>query len=90
MTVWHLRDLATGKKTIVKSGRVRVLNVPHFDGLSINDFLKFATAHEKVFDALPEENEIPKLPRQYVINIIYTIVGQPFETWVHSQVQIRN
>ena len=28
MTVWHLRDLAMGKKKIIKSNAVKVYNVP--------------------------------------------------------------
>ena len=45
MTVWHLRDLAMGKKTIIKSDKVKVLNVPHFEGLAIADVLRFAKAY---------------------------------------------
>ena len=82
MTVWHLRDLAQGKKKIIKSDRVRVYNVPQFEGLTISDFLQFAKVYPEVARALPPENEILKLPRQYVINVIYTLVGVPFETWV--------
>ena len=79
MTVWHLRDLAMGKKTIIKSDRVKVLNVPHFEGLTVADCLTFAQAHPSVFHALPPDNELTKLPRQYIINVIYTLVGKPFE-----------
>ena len=90
MTVWHLRDLAQGKKTIIKSNNVKVYNVPQFEGLTIADFLGFAKVYPVVARALPPENEILKLPRQYVINVIYTLIGVPFEVWVGKQIAVRN
>ena len=37
--------------------------------------------------ALPiEPKEIDKIPRQYIANVIYTIVGAPFNAWVEQQI----
>jgi len=49
-------------------------------------------------EALPaEKNEILKMPRQYIINIINTTVGSPFRFWVnrfvnkrHEKVKVKN
>ena len=42
-------------------------------------------------DAFPsEEVELEKLPRQYVINVIYTLVGQKFRDWVDVRVNERH
>jgi len=30
-----------------------------------------------------EERERDRLPRDYVANVIYTVVGQPFQQWVN-------
>jgi hypothetical protein len=35
VTVWHLRDLAMGVKTIIKCDAVKVIDVPQFEGLAI-------------------------------------------------------
>ena len=35
VTVWHLRDLAMGVKRIIYSDRVKHIDVPQFEGLSI-------------------------------------------------------
>ena len=41
--------------------------------------------------ALPTgEKEIEKLPRQYLANIIHTIVGKPFQVWIDTQIEARN
>ena len=39
---------------------------------------------------LPCEKEIIKLPKQYLTNVIYTIVGQDFANWVRAKIEERN
>ena len=41
-------------------------------------------------NALPVEAEIKKLPRQYIANVIYTLVGDPFYQWVQLKINERN
>ena len=36
------------------------------------------------------EREIKKCHREFIANIIYTIVGQPFKDWVASVADARN
>ena len=87
MTVWHMRDLVSGKKKRIKGTDVKHLNVPQYEGLKIEAFFKFANNYPEVLRALPtEQAEKEKLPRQYVINVIYTLVGEPFRNWVDKQV----
>ena len=40
--------------------------------------------------ALPVEREIKKLSKQYIANVIYTIVGAGFIEWVEDRVRSRN
>ena len=83
MTIWHLRDLAAGKRKRIKCEDVKVLPVPQFEGLTIEDMLTYARARAEVMKALPiVDKEIEKLPRQYIANVIYTIVGDAFAEWV--------
>ena len=39
---------------------------------------------------LPDPKDIPKLPKQYLVNVVYTIVGQTFNDWVKGRVEERN
>ena len=75
VTVWHLRDLAMGVKRIIYSDRVKHIDVPQFEGLSIQDIFNFASGDQDVESALPPGNEIKKLSRAYLANVIYTIMG---------------
>lgn len=39
---------------------------------------------------LPCLKEIPKVPKQWLVNIIYSVVGENFELWVHDRISKRN
>ena len=47
--------------------------------------------HPDVFDYLPEKSiELPKTPKQWVCNIIASVIGEPFNKWVAKQVDNRH
>ena len=54
--------------------------------------MRFVTDHHPhVFQYLPEvEIELPKTPKQWVSNVITSVVGEPFTKWVKKQVQARH
>jgi len=41
VTVWHLRDLASGKRTVIKSENIKHINVPQFEHLAIKDMMEY-------------------------------------------------
>ena len=52
--------------------------------------LDFGLSYAVVKKALPEERELRKMPRQYICNVIYTLVGEPFAKWVSKGCTERN
>ena len=55
------------------------------------DILKWAEQYPEVSQALPiEQREVDKLLRQYIINIVYSVVGEPFRKWVEKVMEDRN
>ena len=67
------------------------LHVPQYEDLTIPEFLKFASDYPFVTMCLPDrKQELEKLPRQYLINIIYTKVGDTFKNWVDEKVDERH
>ena len=49
-----------------------------------------AKKHPGFINYLPdEEREVEKLPRSYLANLIYTIVGDKFKQWVAAKIQER-
>ena len=78
---------------MIKCDDVKYINVPYFDGLAIEDMLEWARGHNngEALEALPvTEKETLKLPREYLANVIYTICGNPFQTWVNQRITARN
>ena len=67
VTAWHLRDMATGAKGILKCDQLKHLSVPQYkEVLSIEKILAWAKANhpEVVQRFFPSvEREISKLPR---------------------------
>ena len=91
MTIFHLRDLVARKRRMIKCPDVKVINVPHFEGLSIDDMLVFAEQYPEVMEAFPiVRHEVDKLPRAYIANVIHTLVGQPFAQFINKRANKRN
>ena len=91
MTIFHMRDMVSGQRTKIKQTNVKHITVPNFEGLTLETMLEYAAQHQNVMAALPlilRERE--KLSRGYVANVIYTIVGNPFKTWVDQRVNERH
>ena len=39
---------------------------------------------------MPDDRDLSKVPRQWLINVIYSIVGDDFRKWVSVEVKNRN
>lgn len=39
---------------------------------------------------MPDEQDMDRVPRAWIANVIYTIVGQPFRNYVNAQIEKRN
>ena len=56
----------------------------------MDTILDFGLGYQVVVNALPVIREIRKMPRAYVCNVIYTLVGAPFSDWVFKSCKDRN
>ena len=86
-----MKDLVSGNRRMIKAKDIKHVTIPQFEGLSIEAMKEFAGQYDDVMAALPMvETELKKLPRQYIANIIYTIVGKPFDDWIDARVRARH
>ena len=67
-----------------------MLYVPQYENLSIDRILEQARKVEKVNNYLPEDRDMHKVPRQWLINVTYTLVGEPFSDWAKVEIVNRN
>ena len=76
---------------MIKDTEAKHLSVPCFEDLTIPEFLKLAADYPFTTMCLPDrKQELKKLPRQFIINVIYTKVGEPFKKWVDARVGERH
>ena len=91
VTVHHLRELAGTNKRRILASEVKTIHVPQFEGLTVETMLFHAKAFPQVQKALPSvHNEVLMLPRAYIANIIFTLVGPIFKKWVDEVIAHRN
>ena len=58
------------------STQVTHLQVPLFEGLTYKDIMEHVMNIPDAMLRLPEASEIQRLPRQYLINVVATVVGE--------------
>ena len=52
--------------------------------------MEFIDDYPDVADYLPDEIDLPKTPKQWLVNVIAAVLGTPFKKWVGQQVEERN
>jgi len=55
----------------LKCKDVKVISLPHFDGLSLKELLSISNKNPEILNYLPEEQKIRLIPRDFVINVRY-------------------
>ena len=66
------------------------MTVPQFENLTVKDIIAKAGQFPECELYFPESKDYHKLPRQWIINTIYTLVGEPFAKWVQKRVDVRH
>ena len=90
VTIYFLKALITGAKKFIHTDKVQYLSVPQYEGLGIKEFFSQAGKYDNTPQYFPDADDLRKLPRQWVINVTYTLVGKPFADWVHARMEARN
>ena len=69
---------------------MKLISVPQFDGLSINNILERGREHRELEQYLPEERDMDRLPRQYIATIVRGLLKEKFDVWVDNVIEERN
>jgi hypothetical protein len=64
--------------------------VPQYEGLKIQSILDQFGQHMAFLQHMPIEKELSKLPKQWICNVAYSLIGDPFRQWVLQMVETRN
>ena len=103
VTIYHLKAILAGTKNYVRQSAIRHVSVPQCkchsmltaavidEGLSVEKMLLFLDQFKPMHQTLPDQRqEILKLPRQYIINVAATVVGDPFLEFIKNAITNRN
>lgn len=58
--------------------------------MSVDDILSKWGKNATLMNHLPDNREIMKLPKQFIVNLCYKLIGDSFETWTRAVIDERN
>ena len=87
---YFLKDLIAGRKRFLKDHECRHLQVPQYKSLSLDKLALFINGYPEVHWYYPDNQEMRKLPKQWITNVAYAILGDTFSGWVKEQIEERN
>ena len=61
---------------------VKTLHVPQYKNLSLEKILNFVCQQPRIVSYLPDDPDLRKVPKQWIVNVCAAVVGQPFRDWV--------
>jgi hypothetical protein len=85
-----MKDIIGGIKLFIPCHKIRHLYVPQYDTLKLELILKNVLSIPEAVKHLPDEKELCKLPKSWICNITYSVVGDSFAEWVHQRIVERN
>jgi hypothetical protein len=85
-----MKDLISGQKKILPCENMAHLYVPQYESLKITKIMEEASRNSGAMMYLPVLKELEKVPKQWLVNCIYSIVGEDFASWVSHKIKERN
>ena len=83
----QLKDLIAGRKKFIKGHQAEHLEIPQYKSLSVERLYDFMSNYPDTFKYYPVQQEIYRLPKEWIANVAYSILGDLFSDWVHEQIE---
>ena len=64
--------------------------LPQYKNLSVERIMEFVGDHDDINHYLPDDPDLEKVPKQWLVNVCVTVIGDPFRNWVAEQKEERN
>ena len=85
-----MKDILAQKRAFVHIDDVKTIYVPQYKNLSVEKILEFATEKPRLEQFLPDDIDLPKVPKVWLVNVCAAVLGDVFKDWVRDQVEERN
>ena len=61
---------------VIKSEQVKHITIPQYEGLALKHIMgHLDNGCQHVYDYLPDEQELGKVPKEWICNVVYTVIG---------------
>ena len=80
--MYFLKDILACKKAYVPNNKVQTLYVPQYKNLSIERILEFVSEKPNISNFLPDDIDLEKVPKQWIVNVCAVVLGSEFKAWV--------
>ena len=70
--------------------QIQHYHVPQYKSLTVEKILEFISDFPDIESFLPDDQDLAKTPKQWIINVCAVVVNEPFKKWVTDQVEDRN
>ena len=84
-----MRELMHSEKRHIKLNKVRVIQVPQYEGLYVKDIIKFAKTKIRIEEYLPEFEYHKDPNRQWLCNLINSLIPEDFQDFIDNKVKLR-
>ena len=74
-TIYFLKDILARKKLYLNNDAVKTLTVPQYRNLSVEKILTFISDIPQVENYLPDDPDLEKVPKQWIVNVCAAVVG---------------
>lgn len=79
LTLYFMKDIISGAKLALLNSKVDITWAPQYDTISIDLAFEFCkNIHPEVMKYFPDYPEIERLPREFVFNVMGSVVKEPF------------
>ena len=85
----YLRAIMLGDKNYVKCTTVKVVRVPHLEGLRIKDILSWARERIDIDRYIPDYDYQKEPNRELFVNLVNTLLEEEFKEFIRAKLRAR-
>ena len=82
VTIYFLKDILERKKAYLHNDDVKNIHIPQYKNLTVERVMEFVATQPGAEHYLPDEPDLAKVPKQWIVNICAAVIGADFKAWV--------
>ena len=66
------------KKRYLKNSAIQQMFIPQYEQLTLAKIGAFASQQADIMDYLPDEPDLKKVPKSWIVSVCAAVIGDPF------------